>query len=94
MSSVRSERKQRIDTLLANHSQIKDYAIEVTDDNGVITLTGTVPYKDIKALVERLVRKQEGVTSVINALDVRAREEEPIIPRPSAPPVRPTHKLG
>lgn len=86
MPSIQSKRKQRIDTLLANHSQTRDYAIETADDNGVITLVGTVPSKDIKALAERLVRKQQGVTSVINALDVRGTEDEAIVPRPSSRP--------
>jgi osmotically-inducible protein OsmY len=90
MSLIQNERKQHIETILANHSQTKDYPIEVMDDNGVIILTGMVPSKVIKASVERLVRKQESVTSVINALDVGNIEVEPVIIRSSTPPTRPT----
>jgi osmotically-inducible protein OsmY len=86
MSEIQSKVKERIDTLLANHAQTKDYAIEAKEENGVVTLVGAVPTRDIKTLAEKLVREQEGVNSVINSLDVKDGEDEVIVPEQSEPP--------
>jgi osmotically-inducible protein OsmY len=77
--------KKRIEAILANHTQTKDFGIGVKDDNGVITLIGMVPSRDVKQLVEKLVRKQVGVSAVINQLGIKKVDqdkEEPIIPLP------------
>jgi osmotically-inducible protein OsmY len=49
---------------------MRDYGIEVLDSNGVVTLRGTVPSVDARERAEAFVRDMEGVTSVINELDV------------------------
>ena len=50
--------------------QMQDYGIEVLDSNGIITLRGTVPSRDARERAEAIVRGMDGVTSVINELDV------------------------
>ena len=76
--------KKRIEAILANHTQTKDFGIDVKDDNGVITLIGRVPSREVKQLVETLVRKQVGVSAVINELSIEQvdQDEEMIIPLP------------
>lgn len=89
--------KKRIDSILANHTQTKDFGIEVKDDNGVITLIGMVPSRDVKELAEMLVKKQAGVSAVINELNVEQvndTEEELVIPRPIPPFQTPVSNQG
>jgi osmotically-inducible protein OsmY len=80
--------KKRIDAILANHTQTKNYDIKSKDDNGVITLVGMVPSSDVKQLAEMLVRKQAGVSAVINELGIEKVDQEKdelIIPLPVPP---------
>ena len=80
--------KMQIEAILANHTQTKDYGIGVKDDNGVITLIGKVPSRDVKQLAEMLVKKQAGVSAVINELGIEQVDqdkEETIIPLPVPP---------
>ena len=46
------------------------WKVDIIDENGVVTLNGAVPTKDASDKVEAIVRKQKGVVSVINELDV------------------------
>jgi osmotically-inducible protein OsmY len=46
------------------------WKVDVIDENGVITLNGAVPTIDARNKVEAIVRKQKGVVSVINEIDV------------------------
>jgi osmotically-inducible protein OsmY len=49
---------------------MKEYGIEVLDSNGIFTLRGTVPTHAARDGAEEIVRGMDGVTSVINELDV------------------------
>ena len=49
---------------------MREYGIEVLDSNGSITLRGAVPTHAARDRAEELVRNVEGVTSVINEIDV------------------------
>jgi osmotically-inducible protein OsmY len=49
---------------------LQDYEIDVLDSNGVITLRGLVPTREARDKAEAIARQIEGVTSVINELDV------------------------
>ena len=49
---------------------MKEYGIEVLDSNGIVTLRGTVPTHAARDRAEEIVRGMDGVTSVINELDV------------------------
>lgn len=48
----------------------KEWNIEVLEENGVVTLEGAVPSRDILEKVEDYIQKQEGVEAVINELDI------------------------
>jgi osmotically-inducible protein OsmY len=49
---------------------MKDHGIEVLDSNGIITLRGVVPTRDARERAEAIAREVQGVTTVINELDV------------------------
>lgn len=44
--------------------------IEVNDDDGIVTLKGTVESEQDKFVVEESVRHQEGVVDVVNNLNI------------------------
>lgn len=52
----------------------KEHGIEVLDDNGVITLKGNVPSRDVHKAAEKIVKDIPGVISVINSLEIRESE--------------------
>jgi len=49
--------------------------IEVLDDNGVITLRGNVPSRDVHKAAEKIVKDVSGVISVINSLDIQESKQ-------------------
>jgi osmotically-inducible protein OsmY len=64
-----------IETRLANRVELdaalKDRSISFDANNGVVTITGTVPTASERDRIETMVRGEEGVTDVTNALEVR-----------------------
>ena len=62
--------QHQVQTALMDDDLMRDYGIEVLDSNGVITLRGTVPTREARDRAEAIVHEVEGVTSVINELDV------------------------
>jgi hyperosmotically inducible protein len=62
--------QHQVQTALMQDKHMQDYGIEVLDNNGIITLRGSVPTRDVREKAEAIVRGVEGVTTVINELDV------------------------
>jgi osmotically-inducible protein OsmY len=62
--------QKRIQEALAEVNDLSEANIEVLDSNGVITLRGTVPTVSARERAETIVRDMDGVTTVINELDV------------------------
>ncbi|RPJ27763.1 MAG: BON domain-containing protein [Chloroflexi bacterium] len=62
--------QHQIQAAFMEDRDMKDYGIEVLDSNGIVTLRGTVPTQAIGDRAEAIVREMDGVTSVINELDV------------------------
>ena len=60
------------DALMNDHElhDLRDHGIEILDSNGVITLRGRVHTFEARERAEAIAREVEGVTSVINELDV------------------------
>ena len=73
---------ERVTEALANDPQTAQYAIEVIDENGLITLRGTVASEEDLTRAEEIARAQNGVIDVVNELEVEEESEE-------GPPVRP-----
>ena len=74
--------KTRFD--LATADDLRDSTIDVDVDNGVVTLTGTVPSNAQKARAEQLVTVVEGVKSVKNQLRVGTGNANANAPRANA----------
>ncbi|HET9590050.1 MAG TPA: BON domain-containing protein [Anaerolineales bacterium] len=72
MNQTMDDLSTRIQNALMNDPRTKEYGVEVFDNNGVITLTGTAPSIDARDAIEAVVRDVEGVTSVVNEIDVNA----------------------
>lgn len=70
MSQTISDLRHQVQAAFAKDDELADYGIEVLDNNGVITLMGTVPTQEARERAEALAREVEGVTSVTNEIDV------------------------
>jgi len=62
--------QHQVQEALAEINDLRDAQIDVLDSNGIVTLRGTVPTVDAREQAEAIVRGMDGVTSVINELDV------------------------
>jgi osmotically-inducible protein OsmY len=60
----------QVESALLQDRLTQDYGIEVLDSNGVVTLRGVVPSREVRDRAEAIVRTVVGVTNVINELDV------------------------
>lgn len=62
--------QHQIQEALAEINEMRGARIDVLDSNGIVTLTGMVPTVDARERAEAIVRGMDGVTSVINELNV------------------------
>jgi hyperosmotically inducible periplasmic protein len=62
--------QHQIQEALAEINDMRGARIDVLDNNGIVTLTGIVPTVDARERAETIVRGMDGVTSVINELNV------------------------
>lgn len=53
---------------LQNDPRTKDEVIDVVNERGIVTLTGTVDSAETRREAEEITRQQPGVISVINEL--------------------------
>ncbi len=60
----------QVQDAFSKDEDMRDADIEVLDDNGIITLRGTVPTRALRDKAEEMVRSMDGVVNVINELDV------------------------
>ena len=62
--------QHQVQQALAEINDLRGARIDVLDNNGIVTLTGIVPSVDTRDRAEAIVRGMDGVTSVINELDM------------------------
>lgn len=62
--------QHQIQEALSEINEMRGARIDVLDSNGVVTLTGIVPTVEARERAEAIVRAINGVTSVINELNV------------------------
>jgi osmotically-inducible protein OsmY len=62
--------QHQLQDALGEINELRDAQIDVLNSNGIITLRGIVPNVDARERAEAIVRGMDGVTSVINELDV------------------------
>jgi osmotically-inducible protein OsmY len=85
MPILHSELAKRARAALTTDPRTKDATIKVLDQNGVLTLEGTVPSEAACQASEEIVREQQGVIKVINQLQV-SPVDDPLAPSPPIPP--------
>jgi len=66
------ELAKRVEDALAQDPRTENLILDVVDQNGMVTLTGTVPSHDAREAAEDVARQQEGVIEVVNDLEVDA----------------------
>ena len=59
---------------LLDDPRTKEHGIEALDDNGLITLEGSVPSREVSETAETVVESVSGVASVLNRLEIRDSE--------------------
>ena len=62
--------QRQVQDALAEINAMRGARIDVLDTNGIVTLTGIVPNVETRERAEAIVRKMDGVISVINELNV------------------------
>jgi osmotically-inducible protein OsmY len=62
--------QRQVQDALAEINELRGARIDVLDNNGIVTLTGIVPNVEARERAEAIVRKMDGVISVINELNV------------------------
>lgn len=60
--------RTKVSNALANHPDTEESAIEVINENGIITLTGMVDNANIRQTAAHVAANQPGVISVVNSL--------------------------
>jgi hyperosmotically inducible protein len=70
MNQTISDLQSQVQAAFQEDDLLQDNGIEILDSNGVITLRGEVPTIDARERAESLARQVDGVTSVINEIDV------------------------
>lgn len=60
--------------------------VDVCVDDGVVTLRGELASEDLKAAVERAVRRAEGITTLVNRLTTTGCVNEPASSTPLPQP--------
>lgn len=66
----------RAQKAILDDPRTKEHGVEVLDDNGVITLNGFVPSREVKDAAETIINKVHGVFSVINQLRIQTEAPE------------------
>ena len=88
MKSSLGDLATRVNAALSDHEETAEYPIEAVNDQGVITLSGTVPSDGVKDTAGTIAEGVEGVVEVVNDLEIR---EEMIGDKIVVPPVDPTN---
>jgi osmotically-inducible protein OsmY len=63
-----------LNSKLLHDKQLSDYTINANVDNGVATLSGTLPSDDLRMRAEQVAKSVKGVTLVINHINVQAND--------------------
>jgi osmotically-inducible protein OsmY len=70
MNQTISDLRNQVQAAFLQDDLLQDFGIEILDSNGVITLRGVAPSTDARERAESIARQVDGVTSVINEIDV------------------------
>ncbi|KYG61034.1 BON domain-containing protein [Bdellovibrio bacteriovorus] len=82
--------KEEVCEMLTRHGQIDAQDIDLEVDNGIVTLTGTVPERKMKHLAEDCAEHCLGVKDIINNIRVKKEGEESSTTLPASTTVEKT----
>jgi osmotically-inducible protein OsmY len=68
--------REKVEDALSGDPRTQDAAIEVLNENGVVTLGGTVPERETSTAAESIAEQVDGVVSVVNEIQVRNVDED------------------
>ena len=68
--------RERVQKALVEDSRTQEAAIEVLNENSVITLGGIVPNRETSEAAETIARNVDGVVTVVNEIQVRKDDED------------------
>jgi len=75
MKPILSELQHKVQKALMEDARTREYGVDVFEQNGVITLKGTVPSREVSETAESLAKDVFGVRGVINELEVSTVNE-------------------
>jgi osmotically-inducible protein OsmY len=90
MTELRSKLARKVEKAILEDRRTGQARINVVDDDGILTLTGTVKDKRVSETVEEIARQFEGVLDVINNIDV-VNEDLTLAGTAGIPPHPPSH---
>jgi len=67
--------QEEVETRLREDWLLRDFPVNVFDDDGIIVLTGKVPSKTVSLLIEALVLEADDVAGIANMLFIQPHEE-------------------
>jgi len=70
----------RVTAALQNDPHTADAVIEVINDRGVVTLSGTVESQAVRQVAEEIAERQPGVIAVISTLEVKPNDRPDVAP--------------
>jgi osmotically-inducible protein OsmY len=70
MTTLADDLGQRVANALMEDPRTGEALIDVANDRGIVTLTGTVESDEVRTAAEVIARKQHGVVTVVNELKV------------------------
>ena len=70
MTQSPADPRQAVENALLEDPRTTEAILDVANNRGVITLTGTVDSEEIRQAAEEIARQQPGVLTVVNELKV------------------------
>lgn len=70
MTQSPADPRQAVENALLEDPRTTEAILDVANNRGVVTLTGTVDSEEIRQAAEEIARQQQGVLTVVNELKV------------------------
>ena len=68
--------RESVQKALTDDPRTREAAIEILNENGIITLSGMVPHNKTSEAAESIVKEVDGVVSVVNEIQVRKDDND------------------
>ena len=75
-NNLMTDLQRQAQKAILDDPRTKEHGIEVLNENGVITLQGYVPSREVKEAAEAIVKDVPKVVSIINQLKIQTEKPE------------------